>query len=114
MKAIVLSTIKINNFHQFESDTFWAIKYLSPDCYVIKCTLENPDSFINIYNKVSMENNDNESIAPVVYYFNIDVNKKIIKENKGKSGIYRWNNLVTGKSYVGSSVNLVGILSIYY
>jgi len=36
-----------------------------------------------------MENNDNESIAPVVYYFNIDVNKNIIKENKGKSGIYR-------------------------
>ncbi len=61
-----------------------------------------------------MENNNNESIAPVVYYFNIDVNKNIIKENKGKSGIYRWNNLVTGKSYVGSSVNLVGILSIYY
>ena len=78
MKAIVLSTIKINNFHQFESDTFWVIKYLSPDCYVIKCTLENSVSFINIYNNVGLENNNNESIAPVVSYFNIDVNKNII------------------------------------
>ena len=40
-KTIVLSTIKINNFHQFESDTFWAIKYLSPGWYVIKSTLDN-------------------------------------------------------------------------
>jgi group I intron endonuclease len=62
-----------------------------------------------------MENNNSKSIVPVVSYLNIYVNKSIIyKENKGKSGIYRWNNLVTGKSYVGSSVNLGGRLSIYY
>ena len=64
-----------------------------------------------------MENNNNnrESIVPIVSYFNIDVNKKIIcKENKGKSGIYRWNNLNTGKSYIGSSINLGHRFSQYY
>ena len=43
----------------------------------------------------------------VVTYNNLDTNKnKIIKENKHKSGVYLWTNLVTGKTYVGSSVNL--------
>jgi group I intron endonuclease len=31
---------------------------------------------------------------------------QIFKENRGKSGIYRWINLVNGKSYIGSSVDL--------
>ena len=30
----------------------------------------------------------------------------ILKALKGKSGIYKWTNLVNGKSYVGSSANL--------
>ena len=38
----------------------------------------------------------------------------ILKENKRKSGIYRLNILVTGKSYMGSSINLAGRLNIYY
>lgn len=42
-----------------------------------------------------------------VVYSNSDLNKKqIIEENKKKSGVYRWTNLKTGFSYVGSSVNL--------
>jgi hypothetical protein len=32
--------------------------------------------------------------------------KTIIKDNKGKVGIYRWTNLLSGKSYVGSSADL--------
>lgn len=32
--------------------------------------------------------------------------EQILKENKGKSGIYRFINKVTGKSYIGSAVNL--------
>lgn len=31
---------------------------------------------------------------------------QIFKENKGKSGIYRWVNNKNGKSYVGSAVNI--------
>lgn len=62
-----------------------------------------------------MENNNNRKSIPVISYSNIDENKSIIyKENKGKSGIYRWNNIITGKSYIGSSINLGNRLSIYY
>jgi hypothetical protein len=59
---------------------------------VIIYTLENIVSFLNIYNNIGMENNNNnrKSIVPIVSYFNLDANKNIIyEENKGKSGIYR-------------------------
>lgn len=46
-------------------------------------------------------------VVPAMSYANADLDKlQIIKENKGKPGIYRWVNLVNNKSYVGSSVNL--------
>lgn len=64
-----------------------------------------------------MENNNknNINIIPVVSYFNSYIDKSIIyKENKNKSGVYRWNNLITGKSYIGSSVSLSGRFSSYY
>jgi hypothetical protein len=66
-----------------------------------------------------MENNNNNynniNIIPVVSYSNTDKYKHIIyKENKNKSGIYRWNNLVTGSSYVGSALNLTNRLSNYF
>jgi group I intron endonuclease len=38
----------------------------------------------------------------------------ILKENKNKSGVYRWNNIVTGKSYIGSSINLSKRFNEYY
>jgi group I intron endonuclease len=38
----------------------------------------------------------------------------IYKENNKKSGIYRWTNLVTGKSYIGSAVNLTERLKNYF
>ena len=59
--------------------------------------------------------NNNVNIIPVVSYFNADKDKSIIyKENKNKSGIYRWNNLVTGDSYVGSALNLTNRFTSYY
>jgi hypothetical protein len=30
----------------------------------------------------------------------------IYLDNKNKSGIYRWSNVISGKSYVGSYINL--------
>jgi hypothetical protein len=43
-------------------------------------------------------------VVPAVVYSNFDVDKKrVVKENKGKLGIYRWTNNITGASYVGSS-----------
>ena len=47
------------------------------------------------------------SLIPVVIYTNADTQRiKILKENRSKSGIYRWVNLKNVKSYVGSSKNL--------
>jgi len=63
-----------------------------------------------------MNNNLNKiKLIPVVTYNNISLNKPIIyEENKNKSGVYRWNNLITGKSYIGSSISLGKRLRIYY
>lgn len=52
---------------------------------------------------------------PIVSYVNPETNKFVIyKENRNKSGIYRWNNLVTGSSYVGSALNLTKRLYNYF
>lgn len=59
--------------------------------------------------------NSELNIRPVLSYNNADTDKSIIyNKNKGKSGIYRWNNLITGKSYIGSSINLPGRFRNYY
>lgn len=58
---------------------------------------------------------DNNNIIPLVTYNNIDTNKSsILLDNKGKSGVYRWNNLNTGNSYIGSSIDLGHRFSQYY
>jgi len=59
-----------------------------------------------------MKNNNN--IIPMVTY-NASIDKSIIyTENKNKSGIYRWNNLVNNKNYIGSSKCLASRFSVYY
>jgi group I intron endonuclease len=55
----------------------------------------------------STDRDDSNKFKPAVVYTNADTQKmQIIKENKGRCGVYRWTNLLNGKSYVGSSVNL--------
>jgi hypothetical protein len=52
---------------------------------------------------------------PVKVYENADTQKAdILKENKGKSGVYRWTNNVNGKTYVGSAVSLRARFYVYY
>lgn len=52
---------------------------------------------------------------PVKFYVNAESDKFIIlKENKYKSGIYQWVNLITGYFYIGSSSNLRDKLARYY
>ena len=47
------------------------------------------------------------ALIPIKIYPNADLQKKqILKENKAKSGIYRWTNKENGNFYVGSSTNL--------
>ena len=48
-------------------------------------------------------------------YDNADKNKlDILKDNKGKSGIYLWENKENGKFYIGSSLDLKRRLMCYY
>jgi hypothetical protein len=52
--------------------------------------------------------------TPIVYN-NADLLKPaILSENKGKSGIYCWKNLINGKRYVGSSTDLKRRLQQYF
>lgn len=52
---------------------------------------------------------------PFIAYSNADIDKfAILKDNKDKIGIYRWVNLDTGKSYVGSSRNLSARFKQYF
>ena len=45
--------------------------------------------------------------VPIKIYHNTDLNNNIIiQENNKKTGIYQFINLLTGKSYVGSSIYL--------
>jgi hypothetical protein len=50
----------------------------------------------------------NNSLTPVATYDNADTDKlKICLDNKGKSGIYCFSNLINGKKYVGSRAVLI-------
>lgn len=52
---------------------------------------------------------------PIRSYDNLNCNKKLISfENKNRSIIYQWANLITGKIYIGSSWNGSARLSSYW
>ena len=54
-----------------------------------------------------MENLTNFSYFPVKVYENVfQMKKDILKENKGKTGIYMWNNKLTEDIYIGQSVDI--------
>jgi len=54
-------------------------------------------------------------VFPIVYYKDMDSDKKkVVVENKGKSGVYKITNLINNKSYVGSSLNLGRRFTTYY
>ena len=55
--------------------------------------------------------NKKRKIVPLVplFYTNIELEKELIlNDNKNKSGIYKWVNILTGDYYIGSAVNLSG------
>ena len=48
-----------------------------------------------------------EPTVPDKIYPNSDTCKaQILSENKNKSGIYMWTNLIDGKQYIGSAIDL--------
>jgi len=55
------------------------------------------------------------AISPVISYHDADRDKlDILQDNRFKSGIYRWVHNDSGRSYVGSSVNLTNRFYTYY
>jgi group I intron endonuclease len=52
---------------------------------------------------------------PILKPYNANTSRvKAIRENRGKSGIYRWLNKISNKSYIGSSANLGKRFSNYF
>lgn len=63
--------------------------------------------YINFRNFSSDASQSGIDIVPIKSYSNTDTMRAdILKENKGKTGIYRWINKENGKSYIGSAVDL--------
>lgn len=96
--------IKFTNFIliRHPSDT---LRQWSPDLRTFHCTSS------------LLRNNNNapKEITPVVVYYNADTQKtQVIRDNKGKSGIYRWINKKDNKSYIGSAISLNRRLANYY
>lgn len=51
--------------------------------------------------------NTGSNIKPAVVYWDLtSETKTIFKDNKGKSGVYRLTNLITGAIYIGSAIDL--------
>ena len=64
---------------------------------------------------IRIQNYATSPVVPIKIYANTETQKSsIIKENVGKSGVYRWVNIVNGKIYIGSSVNLSTRFKQYY
>jgi hypothetical protein len=81
--------------------------------------------FIIIIYKHIMENNQNNlinksynkimSINPTVSYENVDTQRvEILRDNKEKTGIYRWTHKESRKTYVGSAIILSHRFRNYY
>jgi excinuclease UvrABC nuclease subunit len=54
-------------------------------------------------------------LSPVNSYVNAGLQKSdIYKGNNNKTGIYKWTHVISGKSYVGSAINLSNRFRNYY
>jgi len=54
------------------------------------------------------------NIIPIIYVNSDKEKVTAIKSNRKLSGIYRWTHKETGKSYIGSSVDLGRRFSCYF
>lgn len=74
---------------------------------------------ITVRNYSTSDNNSVSTPKPVVsvvkVYDNMDLDKfNVVKDNKGKSGVYRMTNLTNNKTYIGSSINIGHRFTTYY
>jgi GIY-YIG catalytic domain len=71
-------------------------------------TDKNSQDSFNNFNKES-------KVSAVIVYSNVETDKsKILSENKGKAGIYQWIHIESGKTYIGSAVDLSKRLKDYF
>lgn len=78
--------------------------------YILSCSF----NVCLISNSVFIRNYSNK-LEPLISYLNTDIKKEdILMENKNKTGVYRWTNVKSGKSYIGSAIDLSKRLKNYY
>jgi len=77
--------------------------------------VRNKRELSSVTNYKSGEEKNKLIITPAVIYHNAKHDKKaILMDSKGRSGIYRWTNILTEKFYIGSAVELSRRLQYYY
>jgi len=113
-----LNSTYISYFREGESFKVLCIK---EECFALLQSIVNPylhESFRYLFIPVDFNllgSVASSSIKAEAIYANADTQKELaIKQNRFKSGIYRWTNKISGKSYIGSSVNLSKRLNNYY
>jgi group I intron endonuclease len=115
--------IHFNWFYNFSSYNVGVVRfrvYISllvskpKTCY--KATINFRENSLFNKKKENKKNMDsNKRLIPLITYSNIDINKPLIyKDNRNKSGVYRFVNNINGKSYVGSSISLSSRFRFYY
>jgi hypothetical protein len=75
------------------------------------------DVFIQVLGNLSFMEQSNSllSLIPIIVYSNADTAKSsILSDNKGKSGIYMWTHIESGKIYIGSAIDLSKRFLQYY
>ena len=82
----------------------------------LKSNIKIQFSHLKSKNFYSSDNKTTSStFFPIISYSNAELQKcKIIKDNKKKSGVYRWTNLINKKTYIGSSIDLSMRFKHYY
>ena len=86
--------------------------------HLTKCLLRATNLSTKFYTLTSIQSystdSSNNNVTPVKSR-PTDVQKlEIMKDNKGKSGIYRWTNPLNGKTYIGSAKDLNKRFRNYY
>nr|YP_009663721.1 hypothetical protein [Dactylella tenuis]QCW06858.1 hypothetical protein [Dactylella tenuis] len=67
----------------------------------------NPSFITGFSRNYSLTNDRKDLYNPVKFYINAyDMRVLILKENKAKTGIYKWTNKLNNECYIGSSINL--------
>lgn len=65
------------------------------------------NSFIDYLGCGGLCKSENPNISPVATYSNAELQKKVIlDDNRGKPGVYKWTNTLTGACYIGSALDL--------